>query len=287
LTAQLKHRFVHQSITVQPARRQLPASGVEGQFAAEADARPTFDERAALSGFAEPQRLQPDQGQHAEPVIELDGVDIGGPQLGAAPQVLGCARRGHLGERGLLIPRVAAAERGPDGVDIYRAGAQVGGAVRGRDDDRGRPVHGNIAVEQAQRPGDHPRGEVFIQGKRIAVDGKGIQRGMAAAGQWDLPELRAGGAELVEVAGGQHGQPVRRRRSPEHAWPPHHVRRGLPVRVVDRRAPAAFLRRRLGHCAVDQHVATQARRDGHHGRHDRRQLAGQFGRPLVPIRLQP
>src|SRR6266700_1965926 len=56
---ELPARLVEEAEAVEPARRQLPAAGVEGQHAVERDALAALDERARLPHPAESHGLEP------------------------------------------------------------------------------------------------------------------------------------------------------------------------------------------------------------------------------------
>ena len=78
--------------------------------------------------------------------------------------------------------------------------ARVGRGVGVRQDDRGGTVAVHVAVVQAERVGDHARGEVVGQRERVAVDRVGVELRVATRGERDLGQLLARRAVLVEVA---------------------------------------------------------------------------------------
>ena len=80
--------------------------------------RPVFDEGAALPAPAEPERLEPDHGEDAEPVVELGELDVAGRQLGAFPHARRRVARRHLGHVVELVPARPAPQGGADGVHV-------------------------------------------------------------------------------------------------------------------------------------------------------------------------
>ena len=61
-----------------------------------------------------------------------------------------------------------APQRGADGVDLHGGVVEVAGHVAVRHDDRRRPVAGRVAVEEAQRRGDHARRQVVLHRHGVA-----------------------------------------------------------------------------------------------------------------------
>src|SRR5918998_2722212 len=92
---------------VQPSARELPAPGVEGQLAVEADSPAAVDERAGLAGPAEPERLEPPH------VVDHTGHRLDGHRR---PQVAGRVGRRHDDGRRTVGRHVAVveADRGRD-----------------------------------------------------------------------------------------------------------------------------------------------------------------------------
>ena len=66
----------------------------------------------------------------------------------------------------ILIPRWPAAQCGTDRFDVHLIVLTVLGGIAIRHDQRGRPVDRNVAVEQAQRRGNHPRAQIVVQRER-------------------------------------------------------------------------------------------------------------------------
>src|SRR4029077_3087497 len=85
LAAQLDARLVDQPEAVQAPARELAARRVEWQQPVPGDVGASLDERAALAPPAEPERLEPGDGEDGEPVVELSRVDVPWLQLGALP----------------------------------------------------------------------------------------------------------------------------------------------------------------------------------------------------------
>src|SRR4051794_39712136 len=61
--AQLHQGLVEEAEAVEPAGGELAAAGVEGQLTVESDARAALHERPALAATAEPERLEPGEGE--------------------------------------------------------------------------------------------------------------------------------------------------------------------------------------------------------------------------------
>ena len=181
LAAQLHDRFVQEAETVQPAGRELPAVRVERQLAVERDPLAALDERPALAAPAEAERLEPRHREPAEAVVQLGDVDVAGAQIGARPHVRGgvaCRHRRHVVP---LVPRRPAPQRGADRFDACDRMVDRGRVLGGRHDHRGRPVDGNVAVEQAERGGDHAGREVVVDRHRVTEDRVRVAARVAAA----------------------------------------------------------------------------------------------------------
>ena len=136
---------------------------------------------------AEAERLEPDDGEDGEAVVELCRVDVGGLQLGALPHGSGGVAGGHGGHVVELVPARTPPQRRAEGVDLDGRVVEVGGEVTVRDDDDGRPVARSVAVVEAQRRGDHARREIVLHRHRVGVDRLGVQRGVGAVVDGDGP----------------------------------------------------------------------------------------------------
>ena len=134
LAPELGARLVQEPVAVEATARELAAVGVERDLAADAgDALAALDERPALALGAEPERLQPGQGDEAEAVVELGHADVGGLQVGARPHHGRRVAEAERGEVLPLVPRRPAADGAADGLDADGRLAQVGrglGATR-------------------------------------------------------------------------------------------------------------------------------------------------------------
>ena len=103
-----------------------------------------------------------------------------------------CSQNGRLS----LIPAMAS----------MRTGALRSATVLGRRDHDGRrPVHGHVAVEQADRGGDHPGLHVVVHRQRRAVHGIGIEAGVGPLRHRDPRQLLAPDAIVVHVASRERG----------------------------------------------------------------------------------
>ena len=171
LAAQLEDGLVDEPEAVEPAGRQLAAVGVERQLALAGDAVAALDERAALALAAEAERLEPRHGEEAEAVVELGDVDVAGLEVGALPEVGAGVAGGH--RRGVveLVPRRPAPERRADRLEASDRVVDVGGVLGGRHDHGGGAVDRRVAVEEAERRGDHARRVVVVERHRVAVHG--------------------------------------------------------------------------------------------------------------------
>ena len=242
LAAQLHARLMDETEPVEPAARQLTPGGVEREHPQARDGGPVLDEGPALAPAAEPQRLQPHHGEDGEAVVELGHVHIGRPEVGPLPHGGGGVASGHGGRVVELVPTGPPPQRGSHGVHMAGRTGRVGGVVAVGDHERGGPVARGVAVEQAQRGGDHAGIEVVGQVHGVAVDGLRVVGGVAPTVDGDLTELFPGQGELVHAALGDKRQPVHRRDRPEGERPlqesgepwhrPRHSRR-------PRRCPAA------------------------------------------------
>ena len=163
---------------------------------------------------------------------------------------------------------------------------QVARDVGARHDHGRRPVAGRVAVVEAERPAHQARGEVVVQGQRLAVDRGRVERGVLAPGERDGGELLARRAVLVHVAHGVARDPVGGRH------------RAVGDQVGAEAADAARARadaesarprrgRRLADRAVDQHVPREPRGDGQRRRDDRSDLSRHLGPREIPAHREP
>src|SRR2546430_5215731 len=153
--AELADRLGEEAEAVQTASGELAAPGVERQLAAQANAA-RRDEGAALAALAEAEGLDPGQREPAEAVIELDRVDVAGPEIGACPELLGGVACRHRRQILRLVPDRPRPDRAPDRVDADRRGGGGAGGVRARHDGGRRPLGPGIAVVEAERARDPP-----------------------------------------------------------------------------------------------------------------------------------
>ena len=110
---------------------------------------------------------------------------------------------------------VLGVEALPVGVDQRRRLAQVGGTL-GRGDHAGHGAVGlEAVVEQAQGLGDPAGGHVVVARHRLGVHlGRRVAVGVLAEGDGDVGQVVAGGAVLVHVPAGQHGDLIDRPQQP-------------------------------------------------------------------------
>src|SRR5690606_38986130 len=106
---------------------------------------------------------------------------------------------GHGVEVGAAEPGGRIVQRAAGGQDAHRGTAQVGRGVGGADHHGGAPVDGDVAVEQAQRVGDHPGGEVVVEGDRLAQHGGLVAGGVGAIVDRDAGQILPAGAEQFHV----------------------------------------------------------------------------------------
>jgi hypothetical protein len=102
-------------------------------------------------------------------------------------------------------------------------------------------VDGQVAVQQAQRRGDHPRTEIVVERQRVAQRRQRIALGVASLGDRDGAELLACGAELVEVPVSKGRKPIDGRHRAERARPVVQSADLASGRRQDRGAPANAL----------------------------------------------
>jgi hypothetical protein len=69
--AQLEAGLVKHPVAVHAPGRQLPAIGVERELAVESDPRAALDEATGLAVPADPQRLEPREGEERKAVVQL------------------------------------------------------------------------------------------------------------------------------------------------------------------------------------------------------------------------
>src|SRR6185437_13412313 len=70
LTTELHAGLVNEGEPVQSPARELAPRGVEREQSVTSDVGASFNERAALAAAAEAEGLEPDDGEHAEAVVE-------------------------------------------------------------------------------------------------------------------------------------------------------------------------------------------------------------------------
>src|SRR5207244_4992917 len=157
--AQLTDRLGEKAEAVQAAAGELPAPGVERQLAPQPNAA-RGDEGPALAALAEAERLDPREREPAEAVVELDRVDVGRPDVGARPELLGGVARRHRRQVLPLIPDGPRADGAADRVDADGRRRQVARHVGARDDHGGRAVDRGVAVVETERPGDQASAEI-------------------------------------------------------------------------------------------------------------------------------
>src|SRR5205814_8970680 len=118
LAPELADRLGEEAEAVEAAAGELPAPGVERQRAAKTHST-SFDEWPAFAALAEAERLDPGEREPAEAVVELDGVDVGGFQVRACPELRGGVARRHGGQVLPLVPHRTAADGAAHGVDVH------------------------------------------------------------------------------------------------------------------------------------------------------------------------
>src|SRR4030095_15630169 len=102
--AQLLTHLVDEAEAQVAAFRELTAGGVERELTGQADSIAPLDERTGLPASAEPQGLEPEQREDAEPVVEGGHVDVVGPDRRARPELAGRVMSRHLAEVGPEAP---------------------------------------------------------------------------------------------------------------------------------------------------------------------------------------
>src|SRR3989442_3519212 len=163
--AELEDRLGEEAEAVQTTSGELAAPGVERQLAAQANAARS-DEGAALAALAEAEGLDPGQREPAEAVVELERVDVAGPDIGACPERLGGVACRHRRQILRLVPDRPRPDRAPDRVDADRRGGGIpGGVPPWHDDGRPPPDRGTAALE-APPPPDPPRAPGPFQPER-------------------------------------------------------------------------------------------------------------------------
>src|SRR3989441_3227987 len=155
--AKLADRLGEEAEAVQTASGELAAPGVERQLAAQANAARS-DEGAALAALAEAEGLDPGQREPAEAVIELDRVDVAGPEIGACPELLGGVACRHRRQILRLVPDRPRPDCAPDRVDADRRGGGIAGDGPPRHDDGRRPPDPGTPAGEGGRPRGPPRG---------------------------------------------------------------------------------------------------------------------------------
>ena len=284
-----------QAEPVQATTGELATRRVEREDAVTGDGAAALNEGPALTPPAEPERLEPDDGEHGEPVVELRRVDVGRGQLGALPHGRRRVAGRHGGHVVELVPARSAAQCRAERVDLDGRVVQVVGDVAVRHDDGGRPVARRIAVEEAQRRRDDARRQVVVERQGIGVDRLGVQRGVAATVDGDLTQLLAGQPELVHATLPDHGDPVGGRHCAEGERPLHEAPEAGHAATATSTATAGSadalpapgaLGGALGDGPVDQDVAGQAGRHRERRRHDGAHLRRPLATAVVPVQRQ-
>src|ERR1019366_4105363 len=181
LAPELYAGFVEEAVAVEPARGELTARGVEGERTVESNAGAPLDKGSALALPAELQRLEPEHGQVAEPVIDLCHVDVGRGEGRAPPHLGGRVGADRARQVLELVPAGPVVDRRAHRLDVDRRLGQVPGQLAPRDDEGGGAIARYVAVEEAQRRRDDPGVEVVLEGQGFPVDRLGVQAGVAPA----------------------------------------------------------------------------------------------------------
>ncbi len=146
----------------------------------------------------------------------------------------------------------------------------------------------HVAVEHAQRRGNHPRLHVVVQRHGGAVDGLGVAHGVLSAGQRDLRELFGSGAVFVEMT-------LRVQRHQVDAG--QHIEGREPLPGIAAVAPLGLVaqgtglfvvqtRRGFGNGAENQDVPAQAGGDGHGAIDHAGQRTGALVAGAEPVEVQ-
>jgi len=248
--------------------------GVDGQAPAQLEVAAPH-EVLGLAAPAEAELLELHQHEGREVVVEDGGLDVAGADprrlvelarhqahLGQARDVLSVVARHHL----LVV--AGALGGGPDhGGEL----AQAARPLEARHHHRHRAVALLAAVQQAQRLLDPAGILVLLQGDGLPVEpGRGVRGRVPAVRHRDVAEGLAGGAELVEVALGEHGHPGGGRQQAEGRVPAEVGALGGGRGGPALHAGAEAVRGALVHGPVADHHLGHARGHGHGRLQDRR-----------------
>ncbi len=189
------------------------ARGVDGQSAARLQG-PALGEGGALAASAKAVALEGQRDQGGEGVVELRHADVRRLDVGVAIELLGADPR-RAAQR-VLAPVVdhgvrLAGQSLTEGVQNGRRLGAVPGALGGDQHAGQRAVGLQAVVEEAERLRDPARSHVVLAGERaIEHDGPRIRVRHLAHRDGHVGEMVTGGAELVHVAPGEHGDLVHR-----------------------------------------------------------------------------
>jgi len=272
---------------VQPPSGKLAAAGVERELAVPGDPLAALDERSRLALAAHAERLEPHERQDREAVVDPGDVDVAHRQGSVLPQGPAGISAGHRREVLVLVPVRPPAQRRAVRGDPEQRRAQVRRGVSSRHDDRRAAVHRDVAVEQAQRVGDHTRVKVLRKGERLAEDRLGVERGVGPLVDSQRAKLLARCPVLVEVPPRDHRRPVRRRDRTERDQPLLRAVDAVAAGADDGGAPARGLRRALPHRTEAQHMVRQPRRHRRAAVDDRAELPGRLDSAVEPGQREP
>lgn len=149
--AQLQHRLVDETESVQAPLGQLATVGVEWEIAVQRDAPTAIQPSLGLPEAAEAQGLEPRHAVERKAVVQQRNVDVLGPQISSAPQMRGLADDLGLVSERPLIPRDTFGHLRSDGVAAYGRSRQITADRRVGHHDRDRAVTGNVAIVEAER----------------------------------------------------------------------------------------------------------------------------------------
>ncbi|MCY1431207.1 hypothetical protein D9M71_471700 [compost metagenome] len=146
----------------------------------------------------------------------------------------------------------------------------------------------HVAVEHAQRRGNHPRSHVVVHAHRRAIQRLGIEHGILTTRQGDLCQLFRTGAVFMEVTLGIQRHQVDTRL---------YIEGGEPLPGVAAVATLGFIGqgtrllvgrtgRRFGDGAKYQYVFAQARSNRHGAVDHTRQRAGAFVTAAEPVDVE-
>ncbi len=201
LAAQLAGVLDHHVHAVGIALAEVAAGGVVRPRAAELDdAR--GDVVAALARLAKAVRLELHQGGEGEGVVGAGDVDLVRPDAGVRPQdVLGVVA-GDGRDRPVLVVHVEPRLADPPGdrLDHRRRVFAIASAIQAGDDDAGRVVGLDAAIEQVQRRADHPRVDHVLHRIALLVIGLRVVGGVLGVHHLDVGDLFRRGGVVVHVA---------------------------------------------------------------------------------------